>query len=268
MIKNGISSQTEMEINAPRVLVVDNDARTRRSYQELLKHWGYLPILAEGDGRALLENAKAKARSQRCQLALVDMRLIDDFDEDDKSGLELISKLEPAKCIIISGRGDLADARESTEKGAVGFVGKGEGPKKVKEKLESEASKLCASKKQLEIEPAEILEHLNKTLFGNIPEQYHDQLLDGFNRLFPDAQSLEIERIGTTHISSDYSTVPRPRSVILRVREDRKQPVLVMPETHIQQLLEYYMGKNTPQRQDFIIDNLKIELDLAEELPQ
>jgi topoisomerase-4 subunit B len=48
----------------------------------------------------------------------------------------------------------------------------------------------------------------------------------------------------------------------------RKQPVLVMPETHIQQLLEYYMGKNTPQRQDFIIDNLKIELDLAEELPQ
>ncbi len=45
----------------------------------------------------------------------------------------------------------------------------------------------------------------------------------------------------------------------------RKQPVLVMPETHIQQLLEYYMGKNTPQRQDFIIDNLKVELDLVEE---
>lgn len=45
----------------------------------------------------------------------------------------------------------------------------------------------------------------------------------------------------------------------------RKQPVLVMPETHIQQLLEYYMGKNTPQRQDFIIDNLKVELDLSEE---
>lgn len=44
----------------------------------------------------------------------------------------------------------------------------------------------------------------------------------------------------------------------------RKQPVLVMPETHVQQLLEYYMGKNTPQRQDFIIDNLKVELDLVE----
>jgi topoisomerase IV subunit B len=42
----------------------------------------------------------------------------------------------------------------------------------------------------------------------------------------------------------------------------RLQPILLLPETHIQQLLEYYMGKNTPSRQDFIIDNLKIEVDL------
>jgi len=34
---------------------------------------------------------------------------------------------------------------------------------------------------------------------------------------------------------------------------------------HIQQLLEYYMGKNTPDRQEFIIDNLKIEVDLVED---
>jgi topoisomerase IV subunit B len=44
----------------------------------------------------------------------------------------------------------------------------------------------------------------------------------------------------------------------------RVQPVLVMPETHIQQILEYYMGKNTQERQEFIIDNLKVELDLVE----
>jgi topoisomerase-4 subunit B len=45
----------------------------------------------------------------------------------------------------------------------------------------------------------------------------------------------------------------------------RVQPVMVMPETHIQQILEYYMGKNTQERQEFIINNLKIELDLVEE---
>jgi topoisomerase-4 subunit B len=44
----------------------------------------------------------------------------------------------------------------------------------------------------------------------------------------------------------------------------RLQPVMLLPEIHIQQLLEYYMGKNTPSRQDFIIENLKVELDLAE----
>ena len=41
----------------------------------------------------------------------------------------------------------------------------------------------------------------------------------------------------------------------------RLQPVMIMPETHIQQLLEYFMGKNTPQRQDFIIGNLRMEID-------
>jgi len=29
-------------------------------------------------------------------------------------------------------------------------------------------------------------------------------------------------------------------------------------------LLEYYMGKNTQERQEFIIDNLRVEIDLAE----
>lgn len=45
----------------------------------------------------------------------------------------------------------------------------------------------------------------------------------------------------------------------------RLQPVMIMPETHVQQILEYYMGKNTMERQEFIINNLKFELDLADE---
>ncbi|HEU4606874.1 MAG TPA: toprim domain-containing protein, partial [Chitinophagaceae bacterium] len=45
----------------------------------------------------------------------------------------------------------------------------------------------------------------------------------------------------------------------------RLQPIMMMPETHVQQLLEYYMGKNTQERQEFIINNLKVEIDLAEE---
>jgi topoisomerase-4 subunit B len=48
--------------------------------------------------------------------------------------------------------------------------------------------------------------------------------------------------------------------------EIRLQPVMLMPETHIQNVLEYYMGKNTMERQEFIINNLKVELDLVEEI--
>ncbi|HLO81844.1 MAG TPA: DNA topoisomerase IV subunit B [Chitinophagaceae bacterium] len=44
----------------------------------------------------------------------------------------------------------------------------------------------------------------------------------------------------------------------------RKQPVILEQHTHIQQLLEYYMGKNTPERQDFIVSNLRIESDEVE----
>jgi topoisomerase-4 subunit B len=43
----------------------------------------------------------------------------------------------------------------------------------------------------------------------------------------------------------------------------RKQPVIIEQGEHIQLLLEYYMGKNTQERQDFIIGNLRVEIDLV-----
>src|SRR5215203_4178848 len=48
--------------------------------------------------------------------------------------------------------------------------------------------------------------------------------------------------------------------------EIRLQPVILEHGDHIQHLLEYYMGKNTMDRQEFIINNLKVELDTVEEL--
>jgi topoisomerase-4 subunit B len=45
----------------------------------------------------------------------------------------------------------------------------------------------------------------------------------------------------------------------------RLDPVMLDKETSIEELLQFYMGKNTPNRQEFIINNLKVELDLIEE---
>ncbi|SHG19807.1 topoisomerase-4 subunit B [Salegentibacter echinorum] len=46
----------------------------------------------------------------------------------------------------------------------------------------------------------------------------------------------------------------------------RLDPVMLDKEKSIDEMLSFYMGKNTPDRQEFIIDNLKVELDLIEEL--
>jgi len=46
--------------------------------------------------------------------------------------------------------------------------------------------------------------------------------------------------------------------------EMRLQPVILEHGDHIQHLLEYYMGKNTQERQEFIINNLRVELDAVD----
>lgn len=46
----------------------------------------------------------------------------------------------------------------------------------------------------------------------------------------------------------------------------RKEPVLLSKDAPIQKLLTFYMGDNTQHRQEFIIENLRIEKDIEEEL--
>jgi topoisomerase-4 subunit B len=48
----------------------------------------------------------------------------------------------------------------------------------------------------------------------------------------------------------------------------RLDPILLNKDTKIADLLTFYMGKNTPDRQVFIIDNLRVEKDLALDDPK
>ncbi len=45
----------------------------------------------------------------------------------------------------------------------------------------------------------------------------------------------------------------------------RLEPVMLDKAMSIEELLKFYMGKNTPDRQEFIIENIKVEVDLVEE---
>jgi topoisomerase-4 subunit B len=46
----------------------------------------------------------------------------------------------------------------------------------------------------------------------------------------------------------------------------RLDPIMMDKNTSIEQLLSFYMGKNTPDRQEFIIKNLKVDLDVMEKV--
>jgi topoisomerase IV subunit B len=48
-------------------------------------------------------------------------------------------------------------------------------------------------------------------------------------------------------------------------KDIRLEPVIVDKNTSLEEILSYYMGKNTPTRQEFIIENLRLEKDLVEE---
>ena len=44
----------------------------------------------------------------------------------------------------------------------------------------------------------------------------------------------------------------------------RLDPVILPEDTNLDHVLSYYMGKNTPERQDFIIENLRVEIDVID----
>jgi topoisomerase IV subunit B len=48
----------------------------------------------------------------------------------------------------------------------------------------------------------------------------------------------------------------------------RLEPVILHADTSIPKTLNYYMGKNTPERQQFIIQNLKVEKDIVEDVEE
>jgi len=222
------SGRGDLNDRKPRVLIVDNDARTRNSNQFLLRQWGYEPVVTSGDGRELYKNALDEAKRSRCSLALIDLRLMDDSDDEDTSGLNLAEEKWPVRSIIFSGHGNAKILLEMMEKHRdLIFISKADARKNIQEKLEREARKLCAVKRGLQIVPAGILQKIEQTSLGGFAADYPDQIADVFARLFPDAQKLRLEKLESRPSSAHISNVPRPKSIILKVYEDEFQPVIV-----------------------------------------
>jgi DNA-binding NarL/FixJ family response regulator len=119
-----------------RVLIVDDEQEIQIQHADLLTKWGYTTFVAQGKGKTLAASARELIKRNRCHVALVDKQL-SKGGSGDWSGLELVHGLLPALSIIVSGSGQRKPAVAALKRyGAVGFVGKKDGPLALREAVE------------------------------------------------------------------------------------------------------------------------------------
>lgn len=237
-----------------RVLIIDDDSIAREQYQELLTRWGYTVCSAEGEGLDLLADARRKAREQRAHLALVDMCLLDDEGKKDVSGLELIPELLPTVAIVLSAYGSVPTARDAlVERKALDFVGKEEGPEKLKEVLARHAACYCQAALHIDwppgYEPAMLLRRLQEV----DPQTPPDEVGCVINRLYAEAAFVRaaFRPIGEVYRSTEVA--PPGRSVVLEAHAQypdghwhQKEIVKIANRDHIQTEFDHYQKHVRP----------------------
>jgi DNA-binding response OmpR family regulator len=214
-----------------RVLVVDNDPEYRRAFAELLAEWGCAPYVAQQFGLALLTEAKRLAQTHRCQIALVDMRLLDDHNQRDLSGLELVAQLKPCESIIVSGFGDRKAARNAlVQYGAFDFVGKEDGPDALRDALTALADKLGIGVKRPKIHWAYDLTSvaIRDRMFPGALEIPPDEAVELIERLFKGKERIGLTLISNDGIPSERYSAPRRQSHVFRARVDNLGAELVV----------------------------------------
>lgn len=77
------------------------------------------------------------------------------------------------------------------------------------------------------IDSGKLLEEMVKENFKTISIEFRDQFVDIFVWLFPDAKTIQLEKLSLGHHSSSVSSVPRPGSILLKVVADDKLPCIV-----------------------------------------
>lgn len=210
--------------NRVRVLVVDNDLTSRILTQSLLIKWDYEPILAMGTGDKLIEDAKEKARQKCCGLALIDMRLHDDNNKDDDSGLNLAKHLEgKVRCIILSAYKDDQVLLQIIQKHKnIYYLLKAESPDIIKETIDAEAQKISAAKRKLEFDDRNFIEEISHTALWALIKEYPDQAADVLAKLFPTAGKLEVVKMRSGSPQLSVTSAPRPTSIIFYTQEEQR----------------------------------------------
>lgn len=204
-----------------RVLVIDNDAGVRKTIREVLEIKGLEVFVAQGSGQALLQAARQMLVESRCHLALLDLRLLNDNDQNDWSGFELateIAKQYPwVNTIFLTGYGSFELARKALADGiAVDVARKESGIAELVKIIDQVLAKIKC-RWNLDLEQSNV--DWNEMLAPLAPqpmtkEVAESEILELLGKLFPDAETLHTKKLG------DYSSAPsvaHGHSILMRV---------------------------------------------------
>ncbi len=228
-----------MPASRPRVLVIDNDERIVYYLQTILAKRGFDVAVAEGFGSALREHALAVAASVRPHIAIVDLRLEDDYS-DDRSGLALLPALRSARCVLYSAYLATDVLRQAVQQYHVfNWVDK-QKFEMLYTVLDEAAYQTSASRRGITIQwPGSWQrEQIIQALFSDAPSLPDVEILDDIiAQLFAENQRIVPEAINGA--VNGLQSVMRGRSIVAKVYADALQPVVLKLGNALRAYREY-----------------------------
>lgn len=215
----------------PRILVVDNDPDDCTDHVKCLRDWGFRHVyIASGKGHKLLQNAVYQATQNRCHLALVDMRLLDNHDAQDESGLQLLSALRPTRTILVTAYGTMGIGVQALQEyGATDAVGKQDGPAELKRAVHKALDNVCGRRFTIQW-PADwsakrVASELT-TSEQSVDADEVNEVNDLFVQLFPDAEFVRLEHVNGAN-GTPMKRPGRRQSIVFVAYVDNRTPVIV-----------------------------------------
>lgn len=216
-------SSAESVTSGARILVIDNREQVRRDLQRGLGALGYQVQVAQGDGERLHRSALHMAKRFRPHVAIVDLRLDDDYDTSDTTGLKLLSGLrsrcEGLQLIVYSAYLNPTVDRAISELGAT-WVDKSDAPQVLKETVGKLAAQSCAASRPFNVAwPKEWNQaHTVVKIFGKkLPPSLLDDIIA---QLFEHGRRVWVYHIEDQETPS-ASPVSRGRSLVIKVQPQR-----------------------------------------------
>jgi CheY-like chemotaxis protein len=208
-----------------RVLVIDNDPQVRSDLREILEPMGYRVQCAQGVGREMMEQAVELARNFRPHVAIVDVRLLDEYS-DDRSGLQLLESLQSASRVLYSAYLTPELTLEVIKRySTTRWVSKHQSPQQLLDEVDSAAGEKSRRDLSLQRPPALGSQHIVEALFGQDSDVPYDVVEDTLGQLFPENQKITLASLGGERVTP--FSVSRGRSFVSKAYPDDLEPVVV-----------------------------------------